>query len=344
MDFRGVVSGTEIIAPTGTFSTSLTVSGIPVNLSGGGGSGNFLADGTVPMTGQFDAADGSSEAPGISFANDQDTGFFRSSSDILEISAGGTARVTISGANATTSGLGVAGNLTANRGDFSTGLTVSGVPVPLTGGAGGVTSITASGTTLQGAVTLAGIGSTVLHTSGQTITVSGVRTGLPTMALQDRSGFLGSTLHLGYQANFTTVTGIGGPDFPTEYFSYNPTLSGISIKKPGIYRLDVMTPASIAFASANETARFDMYIFVDTNADNAVDDWVTVAFAHSRFQGNQATTMLHTSRVVQLRPTEVTFPVTFNVIVFLGAGDSTDVYAVGGGVGTNFSCIKLDGY
>ena len=42
--------------------------------SGGGATGDFMADGSVPMTGQFLAANGTSGAPGISFASSPNTG------------------------------------------------------------------------------------------------------------------------------------------------------------------------------------------------------------------------------------------------------------------------------
>ncbi|HAG91826.1 MAG TPA: hypothetical protein DCL41_08135 [Bdellovibrionales bacterium] len=51
--------------------------GAYVDLVQSGSSGDFMKDGSVAMTGQFKADDGSLAAPGISFANDTDTGFYR---------------------------------------------------------------------------------------------------------------------------------------------------------------------------------------------------------------------------------------------------------------------------
>ncbi|MCB0378281.1 MAG: tail fiber domain-containing protein, partial [Bdellovibrionales bacterium] len=56
----------------------------------GGGSGDFLADGTVAMTGSFKASTGSAANPSITFNADSNTGFFSSSSDAIGISNGGS--------------------------------------------------------------------------------------------------------------------------------------------------------------------------------------------------------------------------------------------------------------
>ncbi len=58
----------------------------------GGSSGDFLADGSVAMTGQFDAASGNASAPSISFAADQDSGFYRIGANELGLSLGGSLR------------------------------------------------------------------------------------------------------------------------------------------------------------------------------------------------------------------------------------------------------------
>ncbi len=57
-----------------------------------GGSGDFMADGSVAMTGQFEALSGDATSPGLSFAGDTDTGFFRSSGggDRLNVTVGGS--------------------------------------------------------------------------------------------------------------------------------------------------------------------------------------------------------------------------------------------------------------
>jgi trimeric autotransporter adhesin len=54
-----------------------------------GGAGDFLANGTVPMTGAFRATDGTAAAPSITFNSDQDTGIYRSAADRVAIAAGG---------------------------------------------------------------------------------------------------------------------------------------------------------------------------------------------------------------------------------------------------------------
>lgn len=73
--------------------------------------------------------DGTAANPSLSFINDPDTGMYRSTANVFSLTAGGTERVAVSGVGDSTDGVGIDGNLTANRGDFSTGLTVSGLPV-----------------------------------------------------------------------------------------------------------------------------------------------------------------------------------------------------------------------
>jgi hypothetical protein len=58
----------------------------------GAGSGDFMANGSVAMTGQFDAADGNASAPGISFASDQDTGIYPPASGQLAVALNGSQR------------------------------------------------------------------------------------------------------------------------------------------------------------------------------------------------------------------------------------------------------------
>lgn len=85
---------------------------------------------TLSVGSTLSTADGTAAAPTHTFTNDSNTGIFRSASDIIGFSAGGTTRVTVSGANATTSGIGVAGNVTitnklvAVTGTFTQGLTI----------------------------------------------------------------------------------------------------------------------------------------------------------------------------------------------------------------------------
>lgn len=86
----GTISGS-----VGTFSTSLTVSGLPVSVISN--IGDFLADGSIPMTGVFKAVDGTNALPGISFDNDQDTGIYRIEGDVLGITTSGNRALVISG-------------------------------------------------------------------------------------------------------------------------------------------------------------------------------------------------------------------------------------------------------
>lgn len=58
--------------------------------SGAGGTGDFMKDGTVDMTGVFVGALGSVGAPGYSFSGDTNTGMYSSGADTIDFSAGGT--------------------------------------------------------------------------------------------------------------------------------------------------------------------------------------------------------------------------------------------------------------
>lgn len=102
---------------------------------------------TVNFPGFIRAADGSATSPTHGFTNDGDVGMFRVGTNVLGFSAGGTTRVTVSGNDALTSGINVAGHLTAIRGDFATGLTVSGIPVNLVAGGAATDHGTLSGLT-----------------------------------------------------------------------------------------------------------------------------------------------------------------------------------------------------
>jgi len=52
-------------------------------------------DGTTPMTGAFKLADGGEGAPALSFNTDTDTGFYKSGSNQIGVSTGGTKRFTV---------------------------------------------------------------------------------------------------------------------------------------------------------------------------------------------------------------------------------------------------------
>ncbi len=66
-----------------------------LDLSSGAGSGNFLADGSIPMTGPFQANVGSVAAPGITLEGDEDTGFFSDAQGVLKYSSNGVAHYSI---------------------------------------------------------------------------------------------------------------------------------------------------------------------------------------------------------------------------------------------------------
>ncbi len=62
----------------------------------GGGSGDFMADGSVAMTDQLFATTGTSAAPGVSFDGDPNTGMYRNGgSDQIGFATNGTARMII---------------------------------------------------------------------------------------------------------------------------------------------------------------------------------------------------------------------------------------------------------
>lgn len=94
-------SGTMTI--TNSFSSGTTISSSAVNANfsdiASELTGSLPRDGQAGMTGQFKADAGSTSAPGISFAADTNTGFYRKSGDVIGVVAGGTevATVTTSG-------------------------------------------------------------------------------------------------------------------------------------------------------------------------------------------------------------------------------------------------------
>lgn len=89
---------------------------------------------------------GTAAAPSFGFKGDSDTGFYRAAPNQLGLVGAGQTIVTVTGlqpaADQDPKGIGIDGNLTvtgtvgADRGTFDTGLTVSGIPVDITGGGG----------------------------------------------------------------------------------------------------------------------------------------------------------------------------------------------------------------
>lgn len=59
------------------------------------GNGDFMASGSVPMTGALRIADGTNAGPGLSFSSDTDTGIYRSAANELSIATAGTNRFTV---------------------------------------------------------------------------------------------------------------------------------------------------------------------------------------------------------------------------------------------------------
>ncbi len=92
-----------------------------------GGTGDFLANGSVAMTGQFRSTLGSASAPGISFAGDTNTGVYSPGADNVAISTNGTEqlRVLASG-NIGIGKTSAAGKLDVNGEIFATRIIPSG--------------------------------------------------------------------------------------------------------------------------------------------------------------------------------------------------------------------------
>jgi hypothetical protein len=70
-------------------------SGVLTWVTPAAGSGDFMANGTLPMTDQFRAFSGSNVSPGITFAADPDTGMFSFGAGMISFTHNGTERVRI---------------------------------------------------------------------------------------------------------------------------------------------------------------------------------------------------------------------------------------------------------
>jgi hypothetical protein len=73
---------------------------------------SIAADGQTAFTGQIKPPDGSISAPGIGFASDTNTGFYRSASGVIRASCDGTNSLTVTAAGATVTGALAATSLT----------------------------------------------------------------------------------------------------------------------------------------------------------------------------------------------------------------------------------------
>ena len=88
--------------------------------------GDLRSDGTVPMTGAFQLANGTAAAPSLTFATNSNTGFFRPATNAIGISLGGSQRVRFD--HQTTYNFGMMGlNTNPNRTFHVSQNTISGV-------------------------------------------------------------------------------------------------------------------------------------------------------------------------------------------------------------------------
>lgn len=86
----------------GGTSSKITMGSIVAIYSGAGTDGFWVADNAVISKRVHWFTDGSASAPSITFENDQNTGIYRSATDTITFTTGGTGRVSINTANLTT--------------------------------------------------------------------------------------------------------------------------------------------------------------------------------------------------------------------------------------------------
>ena len=188
------LDGGDLVAPTGTFSTSLTISGVPVSTGTGGGASTLQdaydgGDGTISTTGgkPFELT-GTGELTAV-------TGTFTTG---LTVGEGSTNIFNES--------------ITTGSGIFTDSLTVSGVPVDITGGGGGGSgNITDINAQTGPSITITGIGSIQTITEGNTITITG------TASLSD--GFRGAFVNT---SSGVTLTSAAAPlDMPWDEVNFD---------------------------------------------------------------------------------------------------------------------------
>ncbi len=90
LDVAGIIRAEQICDETGANCQDISA-------GWSSGSGDFLADGSVPMTGALEAVYGTSASPGITFDGDEDTGITRSGSDEMALSVGGNGVMALNG-------------------------------------------------------------------------------------------------------------------------------------------------------------------------------------------------------------------------------------------------------
>ncbi len=102
-----------------------------ITVGSGNGTGDFMANGSVPMTGQFRSIAGTTAAPGLSFAGDTDNGISAPVSDNLALSTAGIERLRVLangnvgiGVSAPTSPLQVNGNISSYVSDMAGSVSV----------------------------------------------------------------------------------------------------------------------------------------------------------------------------------------------------------------------------
>lgn len=90
-------SGTHSIPNSFSSGTTISSSAVNANFTDIGSeiTGSLPRDGQAGMTGQFQAANGTLAAPGISFGSDTNTGIYRKSGDTMGVVSGGTEVATI---------------------------------------------------------------------------------------------------------------------------------------------------------------------------------------------------------------------------------------------------------
>lgn len=181
------------------------------------------------LSGSFAAnsmSDGTAASPGLPFANDSDTGFYRIGPNDLGVSAGGTRRASVN-----TSGVGVTGDLSASGGVYASGVanisgattiygattvnnTMTATSLTATG-SGAALMVTGNGG-LSGSLEVDGVvklDGHVSHTS--TTTMTGAVTAGSTLAVTGNTGVSGSlevdgTLKADGHLNATSTANVSG--------------------------------------------------------------------------------------------------------------------------------------